>query len=169
MNEKYKTSCSDNCSLESELLLLKTSIEETKHKHEVELRNWKDKFDSVNNKHQSQSKSLLDFKEKIEQLSNSNVSEQQKYNSVLKQLNEELSQAQSTSVITEKMKEQLELENLRLSTANKKLTDSLESFKNETRMLKKERGALVREIKSLQTPTDYDKLIGKYPLISSLK
>lgn len=140
---------------------LKNGIEELKHKHDLEIKTWKEKLGELNSKYQAQSKSLLDFKEKVEQLSDANVSEQQKYKNAIKDLNGELEQTQYLNLGAEKQREQLELENLRLTTANQKLTESLDETRTENRRLLKERGKLVKEIKQLEKPTEFDKLLGK--------
>lgn len=93
------------------------------------------------------------------------MSEQQKYKNAIKDLNGELEQTQYLNLGAERQREQLELENLRLTTANQKLTESLEETRTENRKLLKERGKLVKEIKQLEKPTEFDKLLGKYLIL----
>ena len=162
IKEKYQSTCKENCSLQSEILELKNGIEELKHKHELEIKQWKDNHNSLNNKYQAQAKTVLDLKEKVNQLTDTNVSEQHKHKNTVNDLNKELEQSEYQKVGTEKLKEDLEIENMRLSTANKKLNDEIEKWKEENRMLKKERRQLNKEIEDMQKPTKFDELLGKH-------
>lgn len=139
---------------------LKNGIEELKHKHDLEINQWKDNHTALNHKYQAQFKLVLDLQEKVNQLTDANVSEQHKYKNAVKELNGELEQSEYQKIGTENLKEQLEIENLRLTTANKKLTEEVEKCREDSRKLRKERGKLTNEINSLKQPTQFDPLVG---------
>lgn len=104
------------------------------------------------------------MKEKVHELSSTNVTEQEKHKESLLNLKSELEASQITN--TQKLKlENLELDNLRLSTTNKKFADALEESKDELRKMVKERIKLNREIESLKKPTEFDNLLGKFSKI----
>jgi chromosome segregation ATPase len=160
-NEKYQTACKENCSLESQILELRSNNEEEKHKYELELKSWHDKHSELNRVSQTNKSSLDSFKDKVAQLTSANVSEHEKYQKAVKDLEDELKHNQYTSINSSKFKEQLEDESLRITTINKKLTQQLEEAKNEARKFRKERSKFVREIENLKKPTEFDKYLGK--------
>jgi len=161
INGKYQDSCKENCTLQSDILVLKNSVEEIKHGHDLEIRTWKQKIDELDGKYRSQSKSLIDFKEKVDQLLSSSISDQQKYKNATKDLNGELENIQHSYLINEKQKDTLEIENVRLISNNQKLNEALVNIKDENRKLIKERGKLVKDLKDMQTPNDLDSKLGK--------
>lgn len=161
IREKYEATCKENCSFQSQILALTNRIDEVKHKHELEIKEWENKHRELASKLQTQSRSVLDLEEKSKQLSDATIAEQQKYTAKVKELNNELDVSQYQSLKHERVKDQLETENCRLTTVNKKLCDELETWKEETRKLRKERSKLAKEIDSLQRPTEFDHLLGK--------
>lgn len=163
-NENYQKVWKENCTLESQILELRSKKDEDKHKYELELKSWHDKYNELNRDSQIKNSSLDSFKEKVSQLSSANVSEHEKYQKALKDLEDELKHNQLTGINSGKVKEQLEDENLRISTINKKLTQQLEEAKIQVRKFLKERSKLVKEIENLKKPTEFDKVLGKHSI-----
>jgi chromosome segregation ATPase len=135
-------------------LINEKDLEEIRHRHELEVQAWKQKIESLDSKYQIQSTTLLDFKEKIEQLSSTNVAEQSKYRNALKDFEARFDISQVTYLKSEKQKEKLEFDNMRLDTANRSLKDSLEKLRTENRKLMKEGSRLSKQIKELRTPKE---------------
>ena len=156
---KYELTCQENCLLQSKILELNSSIEELKHKHDLEINNLTEGHKETSSKLKTQSRMVLDLEERTKQLSDWNILEQQKYSTKVKELSGELELFEFKSSKNEKEKESIELENMRLNNFISKQQEENEKLKEENRKLIKERGKLSKKIRELEEPNNYEHLI----------
>ena len=159
---KYEQTCQENCLLQSKILELNSSIEELKHKHDLEIHLLNERHSELNTKFKTQSRSLLDLEERAKQLSDANVLEQQKYKSKVMELSVDLEHVEIKNTKSEKERESIEIENMKLNNSVKKQEEEISKLKDENRKLIKERGKLAKKIRDLEEPANYDNLLGNF-------
>lgn len=150
----------ENSILRSKIIELEKSISEITHKHKSEIAVYKNDHNELNSKCQGQKNTILDLQEKLKELTSLSSFEKQKFNENLSKVNQKYEKSEMSQIELKKFKDDLEAENLRLSSQNHKLSTDVQNLEANVRKLTKENSRLFKQNSELLKPVEHHKEAG---------